>query len=388
MNTRRISWVASTLVVAAVLAWWAAPGPVEVELATAARGPIQATVDEDGVTRARERYSVVAPVAGRMLRLAWREGDAVTAGEKLAEIAPLPLSAADREQLEAKLDAARALHRQAEERVARAQADLEQAGRERKRVEDLVAQKFVSAQALEQAVLAERVKENDARATRSQATAAAAEVEAASGALASLRSRAPVVPVRSPVSGFILSIPERSERVVAAGAPIATVGDPRDLEIVVDLLSSDAVRVKPGTRMLVTGWGGATLEATVRRVEPAAFRKVSALGVEEQRVNVIADFVQVPPGLGDAYRVDARVVLAEKPDALRVPAGALFRHGGGWAAYLVRDGRARLNPVEVGLRGARDVEIVAGLASGDEVVVYPGNDLRDGRRITRPSSRP
>ena len=383
MSPRRFLLALAGLALAAILVWWAAPAPLAVEVAKAVRGPIEVTVDEDGVTRARDRYVVAAPVAGRLLRLRWREGDAVRADEKIADIAPLPLSAADREQLEAKLEGARAMGRQAEERVARAQADLEQARRERKRVEDLVAQKFVSAQALEQAVLAERVKDNDARAMRSQAIAAAADVKAASGALASLRARAPLVAVRAPVAGRILTIPEKSERVVPAGTPIATVGDPGDLELVVDLLSSDAVRVRPGTRMLVAGWGGETLEATVRLVEPAAFRKISALGVEEQRVNVIADFRQVPAGLGDAYRIDARVVIAERADALKVPAGALFRHEGRWAVYRVEDGRARLRPVEAGLRGAREVEVAGGLAEGDEVVLYPGNELAEGRRIRR-----
>jgi HlyD family secretion protein len=183
------------------------------------------------------------------------------------------------------------------------------------------------------------------------------------------------------VAGRVLRITEKSERTVIYGTVLVTVGDPSALEIVVDVLSNDAVRVKPGMRVILTGWGGSEIEAVVRTVEPAAFKKVSALGVEEQRVNVIADFKSVPPGLGDAYRVDARIVVAEKADALRVPAGALFRRDGKWHAFVVEGGRLTLRAVEAGLRGARDVEVVSGLAAGERVVLYPGNDLAPGLRV-------
>ena len=167
------------------------------------------------------------------------------------------------------------------------------------------------------------------------------------------------------------------------GTVIATVGDASALEVVIDVLSNDAVRVKPGMTMRLTGWGGAQpVEAVVRLVEPAAFRKVSALGVEEQRVNVIADLREVPPGLGDAYRVDARIVVARKPDALRLPVGALFRRDGRWTVFAVEAGRARAKAVEVGLLGAREAEIAGGLAERDVVVLYPGNDLAEGARVS------
>ena len=382
LSKRSLGYAASALALLALLAWWAWPGPRVVETARAERGPVQVTIEEDGETRAIDRYGIASPVAGRLLRVDLRDGDAVKAGQAVAEIAPLPISAADRDMLEAKLDAVRALRLEADERARRAEADAAQAERERERDPDLVAKRFMSDQALEQAEVAVKTKAADLKAARSHAVAAAADVEAARAALTAVRDKVPIVRVTSPVNGRVLRIVEKSERVVQPGTVLATVGDPGALEIVVDVLSNDAVRVKPGMRMLITGWGGAeAVEAVVRTVEPAAFRKVSALGVEEQRVYVVADFKSVPPGIGDAYRVDARIVVAEKADALRVPVGALFRRDGKWTVFLVRDGRLAATAVEVGLLGARYAEIVAGLAEKDEVVLYPGNDLVQGARV-------
>lgn len=381
LTRRSLGYAAAALAVVALLAWWAWPEPRLVETARVERGPVQVAIEEDGETRAFDRYGIAAPVAGRLLRVDLREGDAVKTGQVVARIAPLPLSTADRDLLEAKLEAARALKREADERVRSAETDAAQAERERVRVADLVARKFMSEQALEQAEASAKTKATDLKAVRSRAAASAADIDAARAALSAVRAQAPTVPVLSPVSGRVLRIAEKSERVVQPGMVLVTVGDPAALEIVVDVLSNDAVRVKPGMRMLVSGWGGPeTVEAVVRLVEPAAFRKVSALGVEEQRVNVIADFKTVPPGIGDAYRVDARIVVAEKPDALRVPVGALFRRNGKWTAFVLEGGRLAARGVEVGLRGARDAEVVAGLSGKEEVVLYPGNELAEGGR--------
>jgi HlyD family secretion protein len=381
-SKRTLGYAGAALVAVALLAWWAWPAPRIVETVRVTRGPVQIVIEEDGETRAVDRYGVAAPVAGRLLRVTLREGDAVKAGQAVAEIAPLPISTADRDLLEAKLESARALKVAADEQVRRAEADAAQAERERLRAADLVARKFMSEQALEQAEVTAKTRATDVKSARSRAAAAAADVEAARATLTAVRDKAPTVRATSPVDGRILRIAEKSERVVPSGTVLVTVGDPRALEIVVDVLSNDAVRVKPGMRMLLTGWGGAeAVEAVVRMVEPAAFRKVSALGVEEQRVNVIADFRAVPPGIGDAYRVDARIVVAEKADALRVPVGALFRRDGKWSVFLLDGGRARSKTVEIGLRGARDAEVVAGLAEKDEVILYPGNDLSEGARV-------
>jgi HlyD family secretion protein len=382
LSRRTLGYAAAAAALVALLAWWAWPAPRIVETARAARGPVQVTIEEDGETRAVDRFGIAAPVAGRLLRVDLHDGDAVKAGQVVAEIAPLPISAAERDLLEAKLEAARALRLEAEERVRRAGMDLDQAERERVRVADLVAKKFMSEQALEQADVSAKTKQADVRAARSRAVAAAADVEAALATLSAIRAKAPTVRVTSPVSGRVLRVTEKSERVVQPGTVLVTVGDPAALEIMVDVLSNDAVRVKPGMRMLITGWGGAqAVEAVVRTVEPAAFRKISALGVEEQRVNVIADFKAVPPGIGDAYRVDARIVVAEKADALRVPVGALFRRDGKWTVFQVTDGRLAARGVEVGLRGTRFAEVAAGLAENDEVVLYPGNELAEGARV-------
>jgi HlyD family secretion protein len=368
LTKRSLGYVAFTVAVVALLVWWAWPAPRLVETAKVGRGPVQVAIEEDGETRAVDRYGVAAPVAGRLLRVVLREGDAVKAGQVVAEIAPLPLSEADRDMLEAKLEAAKALKLEADERVRRAEADAAQADRDRVRVADLVAKKFMAEQAMEQADVAVKTRAADLKAAKSRAVAAAADVEAARAALVS-------------VNGSVLRILEKSERVVQPGTVLVTVGDPAALEIVVDVLSNDAVRVKPGMRMLITGWGGPEVEAAVRLVEPAAFRKISALGVEEQRVNVIGDFKAVPPGIGDAYRLDARIIVAEKADALRVPVGALFRRNGKWTVFVLDGGRLAARSVEVGLRGAREAEIVAGLSEKEEVVLYPGNDLADGARV-------
>ena len=378
---RTLGTAAGGLALVLLLAWWAWPSPRVVETAVVGRGPVQVTIEEDGETRAVDRYGIASPVTGRLLRVTLREGDLVKPGQLVAEIAPTPLSAADRDLLGARLESAKALEAEAFERVRRADADAAQAVREKKRVADLVAGRFMSPQALEQAESAVSMKAADVAAARARAVSAAADVRAAQAALASVRANAPAVRVDSPVAGRVLRIAEKSERVVTPGTVLVTVGDPSALEVAVDVLSNDAVRVKPGMRMLLTGWGGDEIEARVRTVEPAAFRKVSALGVEEQRVWVVADFKAVPPGLGDAYRVDARIVVAEKADAIRVPAGALFRRDGKWHAFTVEGGRLALRVVEAGLRGSRDVEIVSGLAEGARVVLYPGNDLSEGARV-------
>jgi HlyD family secretion protein len=382
LSKRTLGYAGAALGLVALLAWWAWPQPRLVETARVARGPVQVTIEEDGETRAIDRFGVAAPVAGRLLRVDLREGDEVKAGQVVAQVAPLPLSSADRDMLEAKLESARALKAEADERVRRADTDAVQAERERVRVADLVAKRFMSEQALEQADVAAKTRGADLKAAHSRAASAAADVQAARATLTAVRDKAPTVPVTSPVNGRVLRITEKSERVVQPGTVLVTVGDPGALEVVVDVLSNDAVRVKPGMKMLLTGWGGTEeVEAVVRTVEPAAFKKISALGVEEQRVNVVADFKAVPPGVGDAYRVDARIVVAEKPDALRVPVGALFRRGERWTVFVLADGRASAKTVELGLRGARDAEVVAGLAERDEVILYPGNDLADGTRV-------
>lgn len=365
----------------AALLWFLQPVPVAVDVGPVTRGAVHQFIAEDGEARAHDRYVVAAPVAGRLTRIDLHEGDAVAAGQTVAWLAPVPLTAAELEQAQARLVAAQAQVREAEAGVARAANNRVQAQRERLRAEQLVAERFVSGQALEQARLGEQTAQAEVRAASERQRAALAEVDHARAVLHATRGSAEPLALAAPVSASVLRIVEKSERVLAQGSPILVLGNPEQIELVVDLLSSDAVRVKPGMAVEVSGWGGAPLGAKVRTVEPAAFTKVSALGVEEQRVNVVADFDRPPPGLGDAYRVEARILVDQRPAVLVVPLAALFRAGDGWRVFVVERQRAVERDVRLGLRGAEGVEVLAGLAEDERVVLYPGNSLRAGAKL-------
>jgi HlyD family secretion protein len=265
-----------------------------------------------------------------------------------------------------------------------AEAALGQTRRDAERTRRLHEAGALAARDLETAELAARSRANDLAAARAQLAAAVAEVEQAAAALLHAGGgSAAVVLVRAPTAGRVLRLAERSERVVAPGSTIAELGDTGGLEVVVDLLSSDAARVCAGMAVSLDGWGGErVVRGRVRRVEPAATTRVSALGVEEQRVNVLVDVVDPPSSLGDGYRVDASIVVWEAGDALVMPASALVRSGAGWAAYVVADGRARLRPVEVGRMGGAAAQVVRGLSAGDRLVVFPSDRIADGARVT------
>ena len=385
-SRRKLLYAALGAVALGLIVWGFVPNPVPVEVSVVERGPLQVTADEDGETRAHDRYVVSAPVAGRISRIELHEGDALGAGQVVTQLWPIPLSAREREEQLARIAAAEALVREAQERVRHAAADYEQAKRERQRVDKLVREGFISPQGAEQARVMESTSANEVRAARFRARSAQADAQAARAALRALdgaRDGRPIaIPVRSPVDGKVLRIPDKSERVVGPGAPLVIVGDPSQLEVVIDLLSTEAVKVKPGMSVLLEGWGGERpLKARVRVVEPLAFTKVSALGVEEQRVNVIADFVDPPGALGDAYRIEARVVLWSSDDVLKVPASALFRHGETWSAFVVQGARARRRDVQIEHRGALEVEVIKGLTAGEQVIRHPSNDVEDGGRV-------
>jgi HlyD family secretion protein len=342
------------------------------------------TVDEDGETRAKDRYVISAPVAGRIARIDLREGDRVTADQVVAQIWPVPLSARERDEQLARIAATEALSREAAEHVRHAATDHDQAVRERIRVDKLVKDGFVSPQAVEHARVMETTSADELAAARFRARSAAADAKAARAALMSMGGGGAnaAVPLRSPTAGQILRIPERSERVVTPGTALMTVGDPRALEIVIDVLSSEGVKVKPPMPVRLEGWGGPQpLQARVRLVEPFAFTKVSALGVEEQRVNVVADFVDPPQSLGDAFRVEARIVIWSSEDTLKIASNALFRKGEGWAVFVADGRRARLRAVKPGHGGPLETEILEGLAAGDRVLLHPSNEIADGTRI-------
>ena len=385
MSPRRILSGAIVLALLGLLVWAFVPEPMPVTVGEVARGPMTVTLDEDGEVRAFDRYVVAAPVGGQLLRGTLREGDPVAQGQVVARIAPLPLSERERGEHEARAAAARALKLGADEQVHRAKASLDHARRERERADKLVAQGFMSSQAAEQARVTETTAGADLEAAQHRARAAAADVRAVEAGLVTLRSdgsgRQAVIEVKSPAAGQVLRVHERSERVLASGAPIVTIGDPGRFEVVLDFLTTDAVRIRPGMTVLLDNWGGGTLKARVRLVEPGAFAKTSALGVEEQRTNVLADFIDAPGPLNDGYRIEGRVVVWESGNATKVPVSSLFRSGGDWAVFVVEQGQALNRPVRIGQRNALDAEVLEGLNPGDIVVRHPPNDLADGARV-------
>jgi HlyD family secretion protein len=377
------------LLVLALIALSLRPEPIEVDVAAVTRGPLRVTVDAEGRTRVRDRYAITAPVSGRLERIALAEGSLVRRGDVVARIAPMPLDAQSVAQARARLDAAIAAQREAATRVEQARLTADHARRTAERLGAVAAAGGLSARDREQTELASTVARDDLVAAQARARAAAAEIRAAQAGLlavggAATGSRPGITLVRSPTQGRLLRVPERSERVVAAGAPILELGSPAAMEVVVDVLSTDAVQVCDGAAVELDEWGGdAPLRGRVRVVEPSAFTRVSALGVEEQRVNVVIDFVDAPGTLGDGFRVEARIVTWEGPGVVRVPASALFRDGDQWKVFVVREGRARLQSVDIGHRTAAAVEVVRGLEQGEQVVLFPSDRVSDGVRVRR-----
>ncbi len=380
-------------IVLALIAWGFWPRAELAETGSVERRPLAVTVEEEGRTRVRDRYVLSAPVAGYLRRIDLEVGDAVERGDVLATLDPLRPATLDersRAEAEARVAAARAGLAERESDAMRAKAEAELAASEFARIENLLERNLVS-----RAQFDEARSRRQASAAASQAATAAVDVGRydLEAALASLRYTASgkstekleAVPVRSPVTGRVLAIHQESAGVVAAGQPLLDVGDPGALEIVVELLSRDAVRVAPGGRVLLERWGGgSTLEGIVRTVEPTGFTKVSALGVEEQRVRVILDFSSPQDAwtrLGDGYRVEATFIVWSSDDALTVPSSALFRRDGGWAAFVVADGRAREKAVTPGHSSGLLTEVLGGLDDGDTVIVHPGDAIEDGVRV-------
>jgi len=383
---RRRIFLAIIALGAAAIAWLLLrPTPVLVEVATATRGPMRVTVDEDGETRAHDRFVIAAPIPGRMLRVDLEEGDPVRENQIVALIEPLPLNQQQREEVFGRVAAAAAAKRQADARAEHAREDFEQSRRDRERAEQLGREKVISAQALEQARNAEVTSGEELQAARFSALAAQSEVKVARAGLVGIGDGTPghrVISLRSPAAGSVLRILEKSERVVQAGSPVVVLGDPAKIEIVTDVLTTDAVNIKTGAAAFLDGWGGdRRLRARVRLVEPAGFTKISALGVEEKRVNVIADFVDTPDGLRDGYRVETHIVTWENTDVLKIPGSATFRDRDGWSVFVLDQGRARRRTIQIGHRNQTEAEILGGVSAGQEVVLHPSNQLREGVRI-------
>jgi HlyD family secretion protein len=385
--------VAVVLALALVAATIAAlrPRPIDVEVAAVVRGSLEQKVVDDGKARVRERYTVSAPVAGTLARIELHEGDVVEPGSILARLLPLPsplLDPRSRQVAEQRLASALDMQRQSQASVARAETANDDARRELQRVTQLASQGAVPDAQLDRTGAEARMRDSELASTRFAERVAAHEIDQARSALETFRPGARVseqLEITSPVHGQVLHVLHQSEGVIEAGAPLIEVGDPQALELVVDVLSQDAVALRPGMVAYVVHWGGdRPLDAKVRRVEPAAFTRTSALGVDEQRVNVVLDMVAPPVqwrALGDGFAVEIEITLWSKPDVLKVPTSALFRDGPAWAAFVVSGGRAVTKHVEPGHRGALDTEVLAGLEADDLVIVHPGASVRAGVRV-------
>lgn len=391
---RRLPIVVGVLLLAALVAgFW--PKPIAVEIAAVTTGPLRQTVNDEGQTRVKNRYVVASPVAGQLRRIEHKAGAWVEAGK--TPLAYLETAGADLldarslAQAEARLGGAMASREQAHAMVGRAEAAAGLAHAELERTQQLFGRGGVSRQELDQAVMRETAAAEERRAAAFALQVATYEEAQARAILdrdQSPEGRSQVEPVviTSPVTGRVLRVAQESARLVPAGFPLLEVGDPTDLEIRIDVLSRDGVAVQPGATVWLEQWGGSEpLRARVRLVEPSGFTKISALGVEEQRVYVIADLVdpvEKRPTLGDAYRVEAQIVLWEGEHVLQVPAGALFQRAGQWKLYVVEKGRARLRSVAVGHSNGLQTEITGGVAEGSTVIVYPGDRIADGVRIS------
>lgn len=380
------------LVALIVIGLW--PRAVPVEVVTVARGPLVVTVDEEGMTRVKHRYVIAAPVAGQLRRIDWKAGATVEAGQTvLATLEPGGadfLDARTQAQAEARVRAAEAAREAAQAQRGRAEAAVRMFATDRERAKALHGRGALSAQELDAAQMRAETATQEARAAEFTLKVAEFELEqaraiAGRGAAEPGAGGAEPLTIKAPVSGRILRVFQESARLVPAGFPLLEIGDATDLEVRIEVLSRDGVAIAPGARVMLERWGGAEpLAARVRLVEPSAFTKISALGVEEQRVYVIADFtdpIERRPTLGDGYRVEARIVTWEKSDALRVPAGALFQRGGQWQAFAVEGGRARVRVVKTGRTNGVETEVLDGLAEGARLVVYPGDKVWDGTRV-------
>ncbi len=369
------------LAVVGAAAWTLRPERVPVDLATVGRGPLETTLEAEGETRIEPRFTIAAPVAGRLFAPTLREGDAVVAGDVVARLAVSPLDPRSRRQAEAAVAAARAGNAEALARVAEAKAALAQSRITRERSERLFAAGTLAAEGLDQARTAERTQTELLDAARHRAEAAAGELAGARAALLEGTASGGVVSLAAPVSGKVLRRFEESERVVPAGTPILEIGDPARLEAVVDVLSTDAVSLASGDSIRLDVGGGKVLRGRLRTIEPAGFTKVSPLGVEEQRVRVIGDLLDTDARVGDRFRVLASIVLWRGESVLQVPAGAVFRTGESWSVFVVQGGRAHRRGIRAGHRSALAVEVLGGLAAGERVIIYPSDRVTDEGRV-------
>ena len=401
---KRAGWIVGVILVLGGLLWFAWPRPVAVDLATVTKGRMEVTIDDEGKTRVRHIYTVSAPIAGKVLRISHPSGDhgisrhvgdLVTADQTVVAImqpmTPGFIDSRSREELEAAVASADAAVKQADADIRRLQAALDFSRNELQRAQTLARTQTISAQAFDKAKF-------EVETSEAALVSARAQLEVRQFARTSLAARlidptnitAPANPVccvqiRAPVTGRILKIIQDSEAVVQAGTPLIDIGDPADLEVVADLLSTDAVQIEPDAPVRIEAWGGAPIQGRVIRVDPAGFVKVSALGIEEQRVRTTIDFAAPPATwsrLGHDYRVIVHVTVWSADDVLTVPVGALFRQGEEWAVFAAKDGRASTATVKIGHRNSRMAEVLSGLSVGDRVILHPSDRIKHGVAVS------
>lgn len=383
-----VAVVLAVLLVGAALFWAFKPKPLEVEVGAVTQGVFEESIDEDGRTRLQQRYTISAPVNAELLRISLREGDTVRAGDAVALLQPLMsplLDARSLQQATARLQAANAGLTRAQAALAGADAALQKAWLALQRDRQLETQGFVSPAGLDNSRLAVTAAVHAVEVARAdRAIALQDQVQARAAVASGSHAALPRQVLHSPVSGVVLRVAQPNAASVNAGAALLDVGDPARMEVLSEMLTAEAARIPVGSMVRIEHWGGPAVDGVVRRVEPAAFTKVSALGVEEQRVNVLIDMRQLPPAwaaMGDGFRVGVRIIARRVQEAVQVPVGALFAHEAGEAVYVLEQQHVRLQALEVGARNANTAWVRSGLQEGQVVVVYPPSALRDGQPV-------
>jgi len=371
----------SVAMAAVILFFVMRPSPLPVDSGAVKRGPLQVTLDGEGVTRVNDRFVLAAPVTGKLVRIVFEEGDVVRKGSVVASVLPAELDTRAYSEASSRVGSARASLDEAVARQRRVQLSLEQTEHRLARYQNLYREGAVPKESYELA-------ETEVQVAKKEADQAHSGVKAARFNLAALQAAVDrqvggkAFTVLSPIDGRVLKIHEKSERLISAGAPLVDIGDPSAIELVVDVLSSDAIMVKQGSRVLITNWGGdKQLQGVVKTVVPAAFNKVSALGIEEKRVNIVAVLGTNEPLLGDNFRVQASIVLREARSVLQVPVSSLFRGKNGWHLFVIENGTAVDRSVTLGMRGTWQAEVLAGVSEGQLVVVHPSNELKEGMAV-------
>lgn len=379
-KTQRIAAI-SGVVVAGILIFVMMPSPLQVDSESIRRGELTVTLDGEGMTRVRDSFTVASPVNGRVERITLEEGDFVQKNSVVARVTPPPLNTREFEEAEARSRSAEAVLEAARASERQVKVDLDQAARKYNRYKNLYRKGAVAAETFEDVKTAWQVLQKQHQAALLNVESARYDLEAARSVIGKPGS-GNTVDILAPDSGRVLRVFEKSERVVSAGTPLVEMGNPEDIEVVIDVLSSDAVKVEPDMKVQVEEWGGGTaLSGVVRTVEPAAFTKISALGIEEKRVNIIVDLEEPESRLGDNYRIQAKIILWQGEGILQVPISSIFRGDQGWNVFVIKKGKAVRQPITIGKRGTYYAEVLDGLKEGDVVVIHPTNDLEDGMSV-------